>query len=405
MALAIYSGVAAKLSGETLVRAPSATIEVRREDTAALASIFSDEDGLVAITNPSAFTDSKGNFSFYAEGLERGYKITVTDGAFSLVLRNQAVGTAQQFDFSDPVTTKGDLVVGGASGTKVRKGVGTDGHVLTAEAAQTDGLTWKAVPLPRSYLAGFTLSNNGTDATNDIDIAAGAARDSTNAENLIGTAMTKRLDANWAAGTGQGMRNSAAAITDTTYHIYAVAKALGADPDYYAHTSATAATVLAALQAETGGADYLYVRRIGSIIRASAAIVAFSQWGDEFLRNAAVLDVDDDNPGTSAVTRAVSVPTGIKVDARLHVTVVGASNTTLAYISPLDVSDQAPSATAAPLSNGGGTNTSGTVTTGVEVRCRTNTSAQVRSRLSASGVSDVLRIATLGWVDTRGRDD
>src|SRR5688572_13656200 len=30
--------------------------------------------------------------------------------------------------------------------------------------------------LPRSYLAGLTLSNNGSDATNDIDISAGVAK-------------------------------------------------------------------------------------------------------------------------------------------------------------------------------------------------------------------------------------
>lgn len=73
--------------------------------------------------------------------------------------------------------------------------------------------------MPRSYLAGAALSNNGTDATNDIDIAAGACRDSTNAVDITIAAMTKRLDANWAAGTNQGFRNSAAAITDTTYHV------------------------------------------------------------------------------------------------------------------------------------------------------------------------------------------
>jgi hypothetical protein len=48
----------------------------------------------------------------------------------------------------------------------------------------------------------------------------------------------------------------------------------------------------------------------------------------------------------------------------------------------------------------GGSNTLGAA----QVRVRTNTSAQIRSRLNASGASTVLRIAVLGWVDQRGKD-
>jgi hypothetical protein len=34
---------------------------------------------------------------------------------------------------------------------------------------------------PRNHIDGFTLSNNATDANNDIDIAVGECADSTNA--------------------------------------------------------------------------------------------------------------------------------------------------------------------------------------------------------------------------------
>lgn len=76
----------------------SPTVEVRREDTSALASIFSDEAGTTPITNPSAFADSVGRFKFYAAGLARGYSILVTKGAESFTLRNVAIGTAGQMD-------------------------------------------------------------------------------------------------------------------------------------------------------------------------------------------------------------------------------------------------------------------------------------------------------------------
>jgi hypothetical protein len=72
----------------------------------------------------------------------------------------------------------------------------------------------------------------------------------------------------------------------------------------------------------------------------------------------------------------------------------------------LAVSDQAPSSTAAPL--GSSVSAASNANGGINYReVRTNTSAQIRSRLtgipSVSGTA-VLRIATLGWIDTRGKD-
>lgn len=156
--LAIYNGVAAKPSGETLVRAPAAVVEVRRESDGALAAIFSDEAGTTPITNPSAFCDANANFKFYAAGLERGYRITVTDGAFSLTLNNQAVGTKAQLDIDTPITTKGDIVVGNASGRQARKAVGTNGQALMADSAQGDGLAWQEL----GYRSTQVFTANGT---------------------------------------------------------------------------------------------------------------------------------------------------------------------------------------------------------------------------------------------------
>lgn len=261
--------------------------------------------------------------------------------------------------------------------------------------------------LPRAYLAGCGMANNGTDAVNDIDIAAGKCRDSTDAFDITVGSKTKQLDANWAAGTAAGMRYSGAAIANTTYHIWAVAKADGTQ-DIYATpnaSAATAAAALALLQAEVGGSSYAYARRIGSILREGGAIVAFTQYGDEFWRTTPVLDVDVTNPGISAVSRTLSVPLGVKVQAIVNAAAAGASNNLTAYLSPLDATDATPSKTAAPL---GGLMTPGTGTNNWTAnihRIWTNTSAQIRSRFDASGASDVLRIATLGWLDRRGRDD
>lgn len=64
-----------------------------------------------------------------------------------------AVGAAGKFLSSDgtdvswgngPMTAKGDLIVGDTSGAPVRKAVGSNGQVLTADAASTGGVKWAA---------------------------------------------------------------------------------------------------------------------------------------------------------------------------------------------------------------------------------------------------------------------
>src|SRR5690606_22429348 len=74
---------------------------------------------------------------------------------------------------------------------------------LNAEAVQVNGVAVGG--MPRSYLAGLGLANNATDPSNDIDIADGAARADDDAADLVlASPLTKRLDAGWTAGSGQG---------------------------------------------------------------------------------------------------------------------------------------------------------------------------------------------------------
>lgn len=57
--------------------------------------------------------------------------------------------------FSDPTTTKGDLIVHGASTTRL--GVGTDGQILTVDSTQTNGVKWANAPsAPVTSVAGKT---------------------------------------------------------------------------------------------------------------------------------------------------------------------------------------------------------------------------------------------------------
>lgn len=262
--------------------------------------------------------------------------------------------------------------------------------------------------LPPGHIYGCTLSNNGSDATNDIDFAAGSVRDSTNTANITVAAMTKRLDANWAAGTNQGMRYSGAAIANTTYGVWAVSKADGTQ-DIYAYPNSgapSAATVLAALQAETGGSGYLYVRRIGSIIRSGGTILAFKQDGDYFALLVPVLDVDVTSSSTSASSATITVPLGNNMLAfGMGGWGNSAGRNNGGLFSDLDTTDAAPSSTTTPgaLTNFQTTNV--TTMTQVPWQVRTNTSGQIRRRSDGNADANTRIIwITQGWFDRRGRD-
>lgn len=250
----------------------------------------------------------------------------------------------------------------------------------------------------KGLLFGMTLSNNGSDATNDIDIAAGSCIDSTGARFLVGSALTKQLDATWAAGTNAGGKMSAAAIANTTYHVFAILKDSDGTVDYGFDVSATAPTM---------PSGYTYFRRIGSIVRVSAAILGFVQVGDEFRLKVPVADIPiAATLGTSAITQALaSVPIGIQVQAIVALTIVDVSPTSnfTLLATPLDTTDTAPSSSLFSLRLG---NTNSATVFGsqtAEFRIRTNTSAQVRLRVDVSSADNYAGGTTLGWIDTRGR--
>lgn len=82
--------------------------------------------------------------------------------------------------------------------------VGNADEIVAVNSAGT-GFTTSVNPLPPGHITGLTLSNNVLDATDDIDIAAGKARDDADTANLIvSAAIGKQLTAPWAAGGTPG---------------------------------------------------------------------------------------------------------------------------------------------------------------------------------------------------------
>lgn len=277
--------------------------------------------------------------------------------------------------------------------TVLSMGAVSDGQYLTRSGSNIIGAALTA-GLPSGHLYRLTLSNNGTDANNDIDIAAGECRDDTDAVDIeIASAITKRLDAAWAVGTNQGGLDTGS-IADTTYHVWIIKRSDTGVVDVLFSTSATAPTM---------PTNYDYKRRIGSIVRTGAAIKAFVQDGDDFRWASPVLDVNSTNPGTSAVTRTLTVPLGIRVKALIALRGEGtsaAANPNGILISDLSVADIAP---AGKFNIYIYTGLAGTTNgTGV-VEVWTNTSGQVRSRLEVSAAGTTILMVTHGWMDRRGR--
>lgn len=265
---------------------------------------------------------------------------------------------------------------------------------IPALKSTTKGYLTPQMMWPPGHLFGMTMSNNGSDATNDIDFAAGSCLNSTNVVPMIGSALTKQLDVAWAAGTNAGGKMSAAAITNTTYHCFAILKDSDNSVDYGFDVSATAPTM------PTG---YTYFRRIGSILRESAAIVAFNQVGDLFRRSIPTADYSQSAPGTSAVTVTLKVPIGIRVEADISALLLDATPAvqSKALLTALAQADSLPASFFQLYIPTAGAGVPAADTFGG--RIMTDTAAGIRLRLDNSTADHLAQVYTHGWVDSRGR--
>lgn len=319
-----------------------------------------------------------------ANGTGAAFRSALNNGLNTLVTNNSgAAAPSTTYAYMLWADTTNDLL-------KIRNAANT--AWLTVGKLSLTNLGLSAIP--QGHLWGMTLSNNGTDAVNDIDIAAGscASDDAVDANRVLLNpgAMTKQLDAVWAAGSAAGGRISSEALANGTWHVYAFRRSGGTDDVCFSQS-------LTPTLPDSGTNK----RRIGSILRESAAIVGFVQDGDYFARKASVLDVNAVNPGTAAVTRTLSVPTGISVLVLMQVNFLVTGTISNLHLSDLAVNDEQASGTAAPLATIAQAIANSNL--GNPALVRTNTSGQIRSRVSGSDAATTVRIATLGWFDQRGR--
>lgn len=322
--------------------------------------------------------------------------IYLASGDYKVILKTSADTTVWTVDpqpglgAGDALTTRGDLLTRDASGYK-RLALGTVGQVLTSDGVDVE---WAAPMVPRSYIQGLTYSNNVADATNDIDIAIGCALDGTNVRMIVlGSAITKRLDASWTVGNNQGGLDTGS-IGNSDYYMWLIERSDTGVVDVLFSLSATAPTM---------PTNYDYKRLIGWFKRESAAIVAFKTyelWGggldfawvtprvDVFLLNTLT---------TSRRTDVISVPLDFSVLADITASIYDASGGAYARVMCPNEADVAP--TDLSSTSGAGANI-GTVPAAwvgiINAPVRTSAAGLIAARATGATV-DRYTITTAGF--------
>lgn len=239
---------------------------------------------------------------------------------------------------------------------------------------------------PRGQLHGLPLSNNVTDAVNDIDIAVGEATSDTAPyyRMILGAAITKRLDANWAVGSLNGGLDTGSA-SDNSFHVFLIQRSDTGVVDVLFSQSPTAPIM---------PTNYDRKRRIGSIKRESGTIIPFKQYGNVFKRTP-ILDRNSTTAAASALI-SLNVPNSIVVQPILQSVLAMAASSSGANL----IGDAAFGSANLTLQTIFGNSVSNLIFGGIY----TDTQQRIYwSTTLALGTITSNQLFTCGWIDDRGQ--
>jgi hypothetical protein len=185
MALARFQRTIVDASGD-IVASPS--IEVRDQATNALVLIYSDRDGLTALSNPFTGT-SAGLAAFHVEG--GSYKITATSGAFTAEWTWVGIGTASEYDYDTFISYVDDEIDAVEAAVAAAKTVPQNAQTSAYTLAITDvgkhiSITTGGVTVPAGVFAAgdiVSIYNNSSSGQTITQAASVTLR-------LAGTATT-----------------------------------------------------------------------------------------------------------------------------------------------------------------------------------------------------------------------
>ncbi|PDV89943.1 hypothetical protein CO652_00535 [Rhizobium sp. H4] len=244
-----------------------------------------------------------------------------------------------------------------------------------------------------SFVIGGVLSNNAGTPNTHIDIAAGSFR-SGSVFVSSGSTFTKRLDAAWAAGSGNGGLDTGTKANSTTYRVWPLRKTTDGTADFIFSTSTTAAGV-------NVPAGYIVVAPsgldIGMILTDSSGnIIRFIQDGNHFRWNVATLPNDLSTTASRTTSLLTcTLPTGRRVLGLFQIFTGTNVNGTDVI---MEVADGINSNVTQFIENYG---SSGSSRIRLAVEQFTNISAQVNVGLTLSPAPSATTntFQTLGWLD------
>ena len=296
------------------------------------------------------------------------------------------------------MSAKGDLLGATGNDTPAVKTVGANGSVLMARSEDASGLAY--VPALTKAIYGLTYAN-GTDAVNDININAGGAMDATGAYWMtLGTALGKQSDVAWAVGGTTGTPAGGldtGAVGDNDYYLWLIARSDTGVVDALFSLSATSPTM---------PANYDYKRLMGWVKRTGGTIVAMHTYeteggGLELLWDSPTLDINLANTlTTTRRTDAVKVPLNFSTTANLNVNPSDSGAGHITYIYCPDLTDLAPSATAAPLLTFNANAVAVSNSVGGNLRVRTSATGTIAARSNLATV-DLYAVSTVGFTWAR----
>ena len=299
------------------------------------------------------------------------------------------------------IETAYNAQVGIVSQADAEAGSSTTAERWTPERVKQAIAALQTDTLPRLYLSGLYLSNSGGDLLHDITINAGEARDLSHTVDInLTPSITKRIDAAWAVGTGNGGLDGTESVggtpdASTWYHLWLIMRTDTGVVDVLFSENATSPTM---------PTNYDKKRRIGAVLTDSSAnIIAFTQRGDEFLWLTIIKDYAVANPGNTATSRTLSTPLGVRVLAihRLSMETDVIAGGMACLISSLDQIDVAPDTDLGTVAI---RDTGLKAVDSAVVNMRTYLSSQIRTHLIGADVNTIIRGTTYGWIDARGRD-
>ncbi|QHW26666.1 hypothetical protein GYN07_21030 [Rhizobium leguminosarum bv. viciae 248] len=205
-----------------------------------------------------------------------------------------------------PVTAQS----GDYSSDQISRGGGNVENAL--DAIEADITATKASLL--SGVEDLLVSNNSGNPNTHIDIGTGKARVGSAVVANLAT-LTKRLNATWVAGSGNGGLDTGAVAASGTYFLYALRKDADGTFEAVFSTSPTIAGVNTALL--TG---YTIVKCIGVVLtNASSIIRPFLMYPrDEYQFVTPIMDASNIATTLTANLLALTVPNGVKTKVKLR---------------------------------------------------------------------------------------